>query len=175
MEIFAETPFDDVTVQRIADAVAMTPAAVYYHFASKEQILLEGLERFSAELMRVAAGRLQEGGSSTSLVTAIVEWSVQHRVPATVFFVASVGQNTMVEAIRRRTRHELVRMLRSSVGEPQRSRPSDRAESGIVAVALLSLVESSLATLLADRRARRHVDSRALARIAELADRIAAR
>ena len=41
MNLFATFPVDEVTVHDIAGAVGMTPAAVYYHFASKEQILVE--------------------------------------------------------------------------------------------------------------------------------------
>ena len=37
MNLFATFPVDEVTVHDIAGAVGMTPAAVYYHFASKEQ------------------------------------------------------------------------------------------------------------------------------------------
>ena len=43
MGLFATMPVEEVTVQDIATAVEMTPAAVYYHFASKEQILTEGM------------------------------------------------------------------------------------------------------------------------------------
>ena len=48
-----------MTVADIAAAADMTTAAVYYHFPSKEHVLLEGLQLFSAwylEAMRQYAG-----------------------------------------------------------------------------------------------------------------------
>ena len=52
MGLFATMPVDEVTVQDIASAVEMTPAAVYYHFASKEQILIEGMQHFARSAAR---------------------------------------------------------------------------------------------------------------------------
>ena len=39
MGLFASFPVDEVTVLDIAGAVDMTPAAVYYHFASKDDLI----------------------------------------------------------------------------------------------------------------------------------------
>jgi AcrR family transcriptional regulator len=43
MELFASQRSEAITVAEIAEAAGMTSAAVYYHFASKDDILLEGL------------------------------------------------------------------------------------------------------------------------------------
>src|SRR5215218_3624369 len=58
MGLFATMPVDEVTVQDIASAVEMTPAAVYYHFASKEQILTEGMQLFADQLLAEIRGQL---------------------------------------------------------------------------------------------------------------------
>ena len=67
--LFAVYPAETVTVADIAAAADMTAAAVYYHFPSKEHIILEGLQTFTrdylAELRRwlVAPGPRGLGGS----------------------------------------------------------------------------------------------------------------
>ena len=60
MGLFASFPVDEVTVLDIAGAAGMTPAAVYYHFASKEQILLEGMQQFRDALLVDEIGSLQD-------------------------------------------------------------------------------------------------------------------
>jgi AcrR family transcriptional regulator len=109
MGLFATIPVDEVTVQDIAAVVGMTPAAVYYHFASKEQILLEGMERFRGELI----AHVRELAASSSLgvgdlVAELIGWVARRRVSATVYFVSSIGLNLLVEALRREMRLELV-------------------------------------------------------------------
>ena len=58
-ELFASSPVDTVTVADIAAAAEMTSAAIYYHYPSREEILLEGLREFAesyvGEIERLAA------------------------------------------------------------------------------------------------------------------------
>ena len=118
MGLFATMAVDEVTVQDIANAVEMTPAAVYYHFASKEQILLEGMERFRDQLLAEVRSNMPERGDADGvrrLVEHVLSWVSRHRVPATVYFVNSIGLNLLVEALRRETRLELVGLLRDAV------------------------------------------------------------
>ncbi len=64
MGLFATIPVDEVTVQDIATAVEMTPAAVYYHFASKEQILLEGMQQFANQLLEEIRTQIPQPGDA---------------------------------------------------------------------------------------------------------------
>jgi AcrR family transcriptional regulator len=149
MGLFATMPVDEVTVQDIASAVEMTSAAVYYHFASKEQILVEGMHRFSeAMLGQVRASMPADGDANgvRALVTHLVSWAGRHRTEATVYFVSSIGLNLMVEAVRRETRLELIDLLRVAVRASRGA--TSKAETGVIAVALVSLVETSLASML---------------------------
>ena len=61
MGLFALHPPESVTVADIAAASDMTAAAVYYHFPSKEHVLLEGLQLFTvqylATIRELARGR----------------------------------------------------------------------------------------------------------------------
>ena len=67
MGLFATMPVDEVTVQDIATAVEMTPAAVYYHFASKEQILTEGMQQFANQLLEEIRTSLSAAGDTGGL------------------------------------------------------------------------------------------------------------
>ncbi len=149
MGLFATMPVEEVTVQDIASAVEMTSAAVYYHFASKEQILLEGLEQFRDGLLgylREQLAAVADGGTIHTLVANLMSWTTKQRVPATVYFVNSLGLNLVVEALRRETRVGLVEALRTAV---RSARPAyTSAEAGVAAVALTSLLETALATML---------------------------
>jgi len=171
MGLFATTPVDEVTVQDIAGAVDMTPAAVYYHFGSKEQILIEGMHVFSVELLNEIRG-LDPSVGIGPMVQQVVAWTTRRRVPATVYFVSSIGLNLMVEALRREARAEMVEILRVRVRE---ARPRiGKAEAGVIAVALVSLIETSLASMLNQDASYRGLGSRRFGiEVGAIADRIA--
>jgi AcrR family transcriptional regulator len=175
MGLFATMPVDEVTVQDVANAVEMTPAAVYYHFASKEQILLEGMERFRDQLLAEVRATMPAPGDTAGvrrLVTHLLTWVARHRTPATVFFVNSIGLNLLVEALRRETRLELVTLLREAVSEARGQLA--RAEAGVIAVALVSLIETSSASMLNQDATHRSLGGRNFVReTGRLADRIA--
>lgn len=175
MGLFATMPVDEVTVQDVANAVEMTPAAVYYHFASKEQILLEGMQRFRDDLLAEVRATMPGRGDTDGvqrLVTHLLGWAGKHRTPATVYFVNSIGLNLLVEALRRETRLELVSLLRDAVLAARGKLAS--AEAGVIAVALVSLIETSLASMLNQDATHRSLGSRRFVQeTGKLADRIA--
>lgn len=149
MTLFASFPVDEVTVHDIAGAVGMTPAAVYYHFASKEQILAEGLQRFTDELIEEVRTNLPGAGEANGipeLVSHIVGWARRNRSQAAVYFVNSVGLNPLIEARRRSTRIELIELFQQAVRSVHgKVRP---AQAAVIGVALVSLVETSIAANL---------------------------
>jgi AcrR family transcriptional regulator len=175
MGLFATMPIDEVTVQDVAHAVEMTPAAVYYHFASKEQILIEGMEQFRERMLAEVRSTKPEPGDADGVhrvLTHLVTWAARHRTPASVFFVSSIGLNLLVEAVRRETRLELVDELREVV-LASRGRLA-RAEAGVIAVALVSLLETALASMLnQDATFRALGNKRFVQEVGRLADRIA--
>ena len=147
--LFASYPVDEVTVGDIAGAADMTSAAVYYHFASKEQILVEGLRRFANELIeqtQVQAAAAQGEDGPRQLVSGLLGWIQQQGAAATVYFVSSVGLNLHVEALRRETRIEMTSLI-SPVVKAARKKVGF-AEAAVVATALVSLVETSAAARL---------------------------
>ena len=175
MGLFATMPVDEVTVQDIASAVEMTPAAVYYHFASKEQILLEGMQLFRDALLARVRDHLPVTGEVDGvrlLLADVLAWTNRHRVPATVYFVNSIGLNLLVEALRRDTRLQLVDLLSDAVRAARgRLGPAD---AGVIAVALVSLLETALASMLNQDVTYRSLGSRRFAaEVGAIGDRIA--
>lgn len=175
MGLFATIPVDEVTVQDIAAAVDMTPAAIYYHFASKEQILLEGMNRFGEGLLAEVREQLDAPtGAATvgDLLVRLLAWAGTNRTDATVYVVASIGLNLQVEALRREMRIALVELFGDAV-RTARGRLGS-AETGVIAVALVSLLETALASMLNQDAAYRSLGTRRFAvEVRALGDRIA--
>jgi AcrR family transcriptional regulator len=152
MELFASPRADAITVAEIADAAGMTSAAVYYHFASKDDILLEGL-RLVGEEMVAEARRAQQDiaarhASIGGLPVRLLEWMDERRAAATVWYVKSPGVSLAVEQLRRELRGELITVLTRAA---KAARPKiSAAEAAVVATALLSLIETAATSWLTD-------------------------
>jgi AcrR family transcriptional regulator len=152
MELFASQRSDAITVAEIADAAGMTSAAVYYHFASKDDILLEGLRSVGEELV-VQARRAQQDiatrhASIGELPVLLLEWMDERRAEATVWFVKSAGVSLAVEQLRREQRGELIAVL-TRAAKAVRAKIS-AAEAAVVATALLSLLEIAATSWLTE-------------------------
>ncbi|KZF06529.1 hypothetical protein A2J03_24370 [Rhodococcus sp. EPR-157] len=175
-ELFASRPVDSVTVADIAAAAEMTSAAIYYHYPSREEILLEGLREFAAEYVgeieRIALEVVIPARNMGSLVEPLVAWLSDNRTSSTVYFVQSRGASQQVEAIRRSNALVLIPVL-SSAAKKARGRLS-AAEASVVAVAMIAQIEIFASAFLSEGRSftplgrRRFIQSGA-----GLADRIA--
>lgn len=152
MRLFASPSSDAVTVAEIAEAAGMTSAAVYYHFASKDDILLEGLRGFGEGLV-AEARRLQQDLAAHStpideLPVRLIAWLDERRDDATVWFVTSAGVSLVVEQLRRELRGELITILTRAA---KASRPTvGVAEASVIAAGLLSLLETAASSWLTD-------------------------
>jgi len=152
MELFASQRSDAITVAEIADTAGMTSAAVYYHFASKDDILLEGLRSVGEEMV-VRARRAQQDianrqASIGELPVHLLEWMDERRADATVWFVKSAGVSLAVEQLRRELRGELMIVLTRAA---KAARPKISAgEAAVVATALLSLIETAATSWLTE-------------------------
>lgn len=150
MQLFAQNTSDSVTVAEIAAAAGMTSAAVYYHFASKDDILLEGLrsigESIVGETERLTELVGPDGPSIGSVPVGLLQWFEGRRPAATVWFVTSSGVSLAVEQLRRELRGELMDALLRAA---KRARPGISApEAAVVATALLALVETAASSWL---------------------------
>src|SRR4249920_3338395 len=71
--LFATYPADAITVADIAAAANMTAAAVYYHFPSKERVLLEGLQSFTRDYLAEVRRLTRELDDQVWIGTMVVE------------------------------------------------------------------------------------------------------
>lgn len=175
-ELFASRPVDSVTVADIAAAAEMTSAAIYYHYPSREEILLEGLREFAAdyvgEIERIALEVVIPARNMGSLVEPLVAWLSDNRTSSTVYFVQSRGASQQVEAIRRSNALVLIPVL-SAAAKKARGKLS-AAEASVVAVAMIAQIEIFASAFLSEDRSfttlgrRRFIQSGT-----DLADRIA--
>ncbi|MCP2242380.1 transcriptional regulator, TetR family [Lentzea aerocolonigenes] len=174
-ELFATQPPDEVTVADIAARAEMTSAAVYYHFSSKDQVLVEGMRVFAAAL-REQMEALTEAHTSDSdigpAVTALLAWLGEHRSAATVFFVSSAGMSQDAEALRQESRTALVRELVLLIRKARTS-VSD-AEAAVIALGLLALLETAAISQVRGDDVYRSLGHRSFVReVGLLAERIA--
>jgi AcrR family transcriptional regulator len=151
MDLFALHPPESVTVADIAAAADMTAAAVYYHFPSKEHVLLEGLQsftgRFLAAMRDMARAADGDVAWAARTVEQLLEWLEQHRTPATVYFAHSAGVDASIEALRRETRIEQVVLLaRAARAHSGGSRSN--VEPEVAAIGLVSLIENGASSWL---------------------------
>lgn len=74
LDLFIEQGYEKASLREIAERVGVTKAALYYHFESKEDILL-ALHLPMHDLVGRMAARLSDGPSSASWVT-FLDWVI---------------------------------------------------------------------------------------------------
>ena len=172
MRLFARVSFDEVTIADIAEAADMTPAAVYYHFAGKEQILLEGIQLFSDGLVSATRSGVKDSVPLGQLMTDLLDHLRHHRTSARVYFINSAGLNLALEAHRKLVRSDLTELF-TEAGRQARGR-LPTAEAGVIGAALVSLLEVSASTVLGRDQTYRRLGARRIPdAVAVLAGRIA--
>ncbi len=135
---------DAISVADIAAQAGMTPAAFYYHFPSKDDLLNEIVAGFAAEWSAEVTARLEkvhDREDVADVVSSMVSWLDDHEKPATVYFVTSVAATEKAEETRRHRRNELFEVAIPAI---RRVWPSGTpAETGVAGVALIILIEVS--------------------------------
>lgn len=142
IDLLATRPPDEIAVSDIAAQCGMTPAAFYYHFTSKDEILEEIVADFASEWAAEVSAGLADIGTADDLapfVDHVLTWIEERERSAQVYFVTSVGATSTCETTRRRTRNDLAkkatRTLRPLVPA------DDRIKSAISGLALITLLE----------------------------------
>ena len=149
----------------------MTPAAVYYHFAGKEQILLEGTRLFTNDLIDVARKEIDNELPIGELMVVLLDYIRRRRTSAVVYFINSAGLNLALEAHRKIVRTELTELF--TVASRQTRGRLATAEAGVMGAALVSLLEVSAVSMLSRDVAYKGVGARRMpATVAALANRI---
>ena len=103
LHCFIEQSYDKVTLREIADKVGVTKAALYYHFTSKEQILvtlLGPLMTMQDELMD-SLGETPTPESWARGLAGFVEWALQQRR----LFELAQSNRTMLRELMERSEH----------------------------------------------------------------------
>lgn len=142
VELLAVQPPDEIAVSDIAAHCGMTPAAFYYHFSSKDEILDEIVEQFAAEwsdAVQAALGRVHSRDDLEGCIDEVLAWVEEHERPARVFFVTSIGATSACEAARRTTRNELSRRAARAMKET--APEADRIRLAIAGLGLVTLFE----------------------------------
>lgn len=140
LELFVDEGVSAVSVAEIAERAGMTPAAVYYHFPSKAEVLLELVDRIGAQLLeRFQDARAADVGAWVAhRYDAIDRW--RHDTPAelALYLRASVGISTSVEALRRRQHGQLLATAAKVVTRARRD--LEPVEVQVVALGLVTLL-----------------------------------
>ncbi len=150
MELFAVKPPDLVTIAEIVQHVGMTPAAFYYHFSSRDALFQEVVNKFGEEWAARAEEWFAEATTSEEtleVVGRLLDWAVESRQHATVFFVTSKGVSVAIEDAR------LLVTSRTSAAAGEAVRRASSADAGAGAaldgLSLITVLESSLRAELA--------------------------
>lgn len=145
--LFAVQSPDAVTVADIAEQAGMTPAAVYYHFPSKDDILLECMRAFSKEfitevrrLPQQLSEQLSEHSTPGDLLVSLLTWLEERADGSSVFFVSSLGASLETETLRMEVRVHLITLFRRVV---RRHGRMSTAKAAVVATAMVALLEAA--------------------------------
>ena len=105
MQVFGRQGFAATTIADVAEACGMVPAAVYYHFAGKDELLAAAVQA-TADAMNELTGARRRLDCSfeerlVEVVRSVFEWADAHPDEAQLFYLWSVGATPEVQAIRR--------------------------------------------------------------------------
>lgn len=126
VELFSIQPWELVTVADIVERAGMTPAAFYYHFASRGQLLEEVVRTFARSWVERIESLLDSATTVEELVAIPVKLLDDVDVApqaARIFFRSTATAPVLVERVRRDTRNALIRAAAKAVRriEPARS------------------------------------------------------
>lgn len=151
LDLLSVQPPDEISVSDIAAHCGMTPAAFYYHYSSKDDILGEIVTEFagawSEEVSRALAD-LDAPGGIGAFTDRVLAWVGDNAAAARVYFVTSVGATSAGEALRRRTRTDLARRVSRRL--IQIGLDADRVRATLAGLALVTLLEVAARARLDD-------------------------
>ncbi len=150
MHLYSVRSIEDVTVADIAAEAHMTSAAVYYHYPSKDEVLLGGLRLYATGLLDEFRAQLLASPDAPlgDVIVRLLEWTDQHRPASLVFFVRSPGWSLSIEALRREVRLELLNLFSTELRV--RNGIAAKAKQAAAATALSSLLEVSVSSWLTE-------------------------
>lgn len=142
VDLLSVHPPDEIAVSDIAAHCGMTPAAFYYHFTSKDEILDEIVSGFAERWSQAVASAMSEVRAPDDLaacIDAVLTWVEENERPARVYFVTAVGATSACETRRRQIRNDLskraARLFREIAPD------QDRVRVAIAGLGLVTLLE----------------------------------
>ncbi len=150
VELFSFQPWDFVTVADIVERAGMTPAAFYYHFSSREQLLEEVVDGFATEwvgLIDRLLGAADTPKSLSEVPIALLDEIEPHEQAAKIFFLSSATAPLLVDRIRRDARNRLIKSATAAIRRLAPDRPA--AESHVNGVAMIVVYETAVRARLA--------------------------
>ena len=174
LDLFAVQPWELVTISSIVEHAGMTPAAFYYHFSSRDQLLEEIVRRFADDWVEVG-DKLWDQTTTVeqlrSVTNEMLDWAGQERQRAMIFFLTAAGASLTIENIRREARDRLAlaagRALRRATPHGQ------RAKVGVDGLALVVVCEVAVRSELSLDQTYRTLGPRTFrTEVAELCNRV---
>jgi AcrR family transcriptional regulator len=101
LELFTEEGFDRTSLREIADKLGVTKAALYYHFASKDDILM-ALHMRLHELGKEALRRMTEETVSIDLWREVLEQMVDQMLAQRKIFLMHERNQAALEKLHRK-------------------------------------------------------------------------
>ncbi len=121
LDLFIEKGFDKTSLREIADRLGFTKAAIYYHFASKEDILM-ALHLRLHEFGREALGRIGEGKVTPEMWASLLDEFIDLMLEQRSLFIFHERNQAAIENLHRE-RHvadheDLQERFRKSLSNP---------------------------------------------------------
>jgi len=143
VEAFAERGYHATTTRDIAGRAGMSPAALYIHFKTKEELLFRisrvGHERARAVIAAAAESEGTAGERLACAVRAFARWHAEHHTTARVvqYELAALGEEHYAEIVA--LRREIDRLVRGIIEDGVRDGEFAVADVPGTALAVLSL------------------------------------
>ena len=152
VDLFAIKPPDLVTIAEIVQHVGMTPAAFYYHFSSRDELFQEVVSTFGEEWASLAEDRWAAAVTVDDVldtVRELLDWAVEHRQHATVYFVTSKGVSLAIEEARGAFTARTAAAARDAVRRATSTDIGAVAGAALDGFSLITVIEGSLRAELA--------------------------
>ena len=126
IRVFARKGLAGATMAEVAEECGMGPAALYYHFSTKEQLFAECVRSVAADVANITGQGGAPPGSLPEVVRQIYDWYAASPDKARLFFLAAPGSTpeiaeTWSEFVEEHV-HDLSRYVTGEAASPSEER-----------------------------------------------------